>query len=54
MDRSLRQMWRKQMAHKVKDSTLSLEDVGGIRSPTFEEIPIRRIDRLAVNEALVS
>lgn len=53
MDRSLRQIWRKQMATKVKNSTLAVEDVGGVRSPMFEEIPIRRVDRLAVDEARV-
>lgn len=54
MDRSLRQMWRKQMAYKLKDSTLTRDDIGGVKSPVFDEIPIRRVDRLAVDEALVS
>lgn len=53
MDRDLRQVWRKQMAYKLKDSTLSLTDIGGVRSPTYHEIPIRRVDRLAVDEARV-
>jgi len=53
MDRSLRQMWRKQMANKLSNSTLTEADVGGVRSPAFEDIPIRRVDALAVDEARV-
>ena len=54
MDRSIRQMWRKQMATKIKSSTLTSAEAGGVKSPTFDEIPVRRLDRLAVDEALVS
>ncbi|NJL70338.1 MAG: hypothetical protein HC888_01410 [Candidatus Competibacteraceae bacterium] len=53
MDRNTRQMWRKQTAHKLKDSTLTREDIGGVKSPIFDDIPIRRVDRLAVDEARV-
>lgn len=53
MDRNVRQMWRKQTAHKLKDSTLTREDIGGVKSPIFDDIPIRRVDRLAVDEARV-
>ena len=53
MDRSLRTKLRQQLAHGVKQSTLTVENVGGVRTVAFDEIPIRRVDRLAVNEARV-
>lgn len=53
MDRTVRQVWRKQTAHKLKDSTLTREDIGGVKSPMFDDIPIRRVDRLKVDEARV-
>lgn len=53
-DRDMRQMWRKQTAYKLKDSSLTMEDVGGVRSPMFQgEVPMRRVDRLAIDEARV-
>ena len=54
MSRRLRQTLRRQVANKTKDSTLSIENVGGKRIMFFQEIPIRRCDALAGNEALVS
>lgn len=53
MDRSIRTKLRQQLAHGVKQSTLTVENVGGVRTVSFDEIPIRRVDRLAVNEARV-
>lgn len=53
MDRPTRTKWRQQMSAMVKNSTLALTDVGGVRSPTYQEIPIRRVDQLQVNEARV-
>lgn len=53
MDRSIRTKLRQQMAAAVKQSTLTVENVGGVRTPMFDEIPIRRVDKLAVNEARV-
>lgn len=54
MSRHVRTKWRQQMSSKVANSTLNLENVGGVRSPMFQEIPIRRCDALAADEALVS
>lgn len=53
MDRSIRAMLGKQMAYLTRGSTLTYENVGGHRVGSFEGIPIRRVDRLAVNEARV-
>jgi hypothetical protein len=53
MDRSIRTKLRQQLAHGVKQSTLTVENVGGVRTVSFDEIPIRRVDKLAVNEARV-
>lgn len=53
MNRSLRSMLRRQMIEKVKNSTLSMEDVAGKRVPTFDGVPIRRVDVLAADEARV-
>ena len=53
-DRTIKQVWRKQMATKVQGSTLGLEDVGGVKSHMSPGgIPIRRVDRLAVDEARI-
>jgi hypothetical protein len=54
MDRTIRTVWRQQMANAVKNSTLTFENVGGVKSPMFQEIPIRRVDQLRADEALVA
>lgn len=54
MSRDIRTMFRRQLADKVKNSTLSFENVGGRRTMMFQDIPIRRCDALAADEALVS
>lgn len=54
MDRSLRTKFRQQLAALTKQSTLSYENVGGHKAMMFNEIPIRRVDALAADEALVS
>lgn len=53
MDRSVRTKLRQQLSNAVSSSTLSIENVGGVRTVMFDEIPIRRVDKLAVNEARV-
>ena len=53
MDRTVRTKLRQQLAHGVKQSTLTVENVGGVRTVMFDEIPIRRVDRLATDEARV-
>ena len=54
MSRDIRSKWRQQMSNAIKSSTLSLENVGGVRSYMFQEIPIRRVDALAIDEAEVT
>jgi hypothetical protein len=54
MDRATRTKFRQQLAHETKQSTLSYENVGGVMSPMFNEIPVRRCDKLAVDEARVT
>lgn len=53
MSRSMRTMWREQMAESLKQSTLQEEQVGGLKSPTFQGIPVRRVDKMAADEAAV-
>jgi hypothetical protein len=53
MDRSLRTILRQQLANGTKNSTLVWENLGGVRTAMFQETIIRRVDRLAVNEARV-
>lgn len=54
MDRSILTKLRQQSASAVKTSTLTIENVGGVRLTSFGGIPIRRVDALSVNEALVA
>lgn len=53
MSRTVRTMFRRQLAYQVKSSTLNFPDVGGRRTMEFQGIPIRRVDRLASDEARV-
>lgn len=53
MDRQVRTILRQQVAQATKNSTLTWEQVGGIRTMVIDECPIRRLDKLAVNEARV-
>ena len=54
MDRTVRGFLRRQMASKLKDSSLTLDMVGGKRVMAYQEIPIARCDALAADEAVVS
>lgn len=54
MSRDVRTKFRQQLANATKQSTLSVEDVGGVKSMMFNEIPIRRVDKLSVDEARVT
>lgn len=54
MDRTLRTMLRKQDSTAIANSTLGTMELGGTKRTTFNEIPILRVDRLNVDEALVS
>jgi hypothetical protein len=46
-------MFRRQLSEKVKGSTLDFENIGGRRTMTFQGIPIRRVDKIAADEARV-
>lgn len=54
MSRDVRTIFRQQLANATKQSTLSTEDVGGVKSIMFNEVPIRRVDKLSVDEARVT
>jgi len=54
MSRSMVTKLRQQSASAVKTSTLTVDQVGGVMVTSFNGIPIRRVDRLAADEALVS
>jgi hypothetical protein len=53
MDRGLTTKLRQQSAAAVKQSTLSVDMVGGIMRTSFGGIPLRRVDTLSPDEALV-
>ncbi|MEK9753371.1 MAG: hypothetical protein VW338_09190 [Rhodospirillaceae bacterium] len=54
MSRNTRSFVRRQVTNKTKDSTLTMENVGGKMIQFFHEIPMKRCDALAADEALVS
>lgn len=54
MDRSVKTKVRQQLAYARSSSTLTVEEVGGVRTEMFQGIPMRRVDALRGDEALVS
>jgi hypothetical protein len=54
MDRGLVTKLRQQSANAVKNSTLSIDNVGGAMVTSFNGVPIRRVDVLSPDEALVA
>ena len=54
MSRSILTTLRQQVAAAVQNASLATEMVGGIMTTSFHGIPIRRVDALAANEAVVS
>ena len=50
MNRTLRSFLRRQVVNKVKNSTLTMEDVAGKRVLSFDSIPVRRCDVLTNTE----
>lgn len=54
MSRTLRTWLRRQIINKTVSSTLTQENQAGKLQMSFDGIPIRRVDRLAVNEALLT
>lgn len=53
MDRKLREFLRRQSSNLLKNSTLTVERLGGTMLMEFHGIPVRRVDALSANEALV-
>lgn len=53
MDRGIATKWRQQSANLTKNSALQIEEVGGVRRTTFNGIPVKRVDTLSPDEALV-
>lgn len=53
MSRDMLTKVRQQLAAAVQNSTLTVEQVGGVRTNMFDGIPIRRVDALSADEALV-
>lgn len=54
MSRNILTTLRQQLAAAVQGSTLTVENVGGVFTESFNGIPIRRCDSLSADEALVS
>lgn len=54
MSRGIRTKLRQQSSKEVKNSTLTIEQLGGVPVMSFHGIPIRRSDSLAADEALVA
>lgn len=54
MDRGILTKLRQQTAAAVKQSALTVEQVGGVPVTSFQQVPIRRVDVLSGDEALVS
>lgn len=54
MSRTLRGFVRRQLAAATNMSTLQMKDVGGKMVQSFQDIPIRRVDTLAADEARIT
>ncbi len=54
MSRNTLTFLRRQLAAKTATSTLTYEQVGGVRVSSFQGIPIHRVDAMAADEALVA
>jgi len=54
MSRNTRSFLRRQSASKVANSTLTIEQVGGVPLMSFHGVPVRRCDALAADEARVA
>lgn len=54
MDRRIRTFLRMQSSKQVKNSTLTIEQIGGVQLMSFHGIPVRRVDVLDTDEAEVT
>lgn len=53
-NRTIRSFLRRQIANKVAASTLTMETVAGKKVMMFDTVPVRRVDALAGDEAVIS
>ena len=53
-DRKIITTWRQQTENRVTNSTLTVDNVGGVPITSFHAVPLRRTDALAVDEAQVT
>lgn len=53
MPRTIRSNFRKQMVNNTNNGNFSYETIGGKRTLTFGEVPVRRVDALKADEARV-
>lgn len=53
MSRATRSFVRRQVVNATKTSTLTIENVGGKMIMSFQGVPLRRVDALTADEALV-
>lgn len=54
MSRTTMSYLRRQCTNKTKDSTLTIENVGGKRITMWQGVPLKRVDALSASEALVA
>lgn len=54
MDRTIRSWVRRQVAAGVQNATLSMDDVGGKKVLSFNDVSLRRCDALSADEATIS
>ena len=54
MSRNMLTFLQRQTSAKVKDSTLTTAQVGGVMTDMYHGVPIRRVDVLAADEARVA
>ncbi len=54
VSKTIRQFLRRQIVNKVTGSTLTMDNVAGKMVMMFDEVPVRRVDTLAADEAVVS
>lgn len=54
MDRTTMTFLYRQLANATAMSTLTVAQVGGVQTDNFRQVPLRRVDKLAANEARVT
>jgi hypothetical protein len=54
VNRTVRSYMRRQLVNKVKNSTLTMDEVAGKRVLTFDSVPVRRCDAITNTESTVA